>query len=186
MEALGTLFAGITGGGATAAAGTAATATTTSAASTGLLSSTNAGLLQGGLTALKVIGTIGAGISAAREAKQAANEADLQVGQEENAAKQRQTRIAREMARVLGQNDVSYAAAGIDLTQGIAQSQSTRIRQQAADDITIDQRDADFRKSMYRQRANAYRAKARSSIGGALIGALGDVGSYGLDLSERG
>ncbi len=169
------------GSGAAAAGTAAAGATTAAGASSGALTA-----LQGFGSALKILGTIGAGVAAANESRQLATEADLQAGQEQVEGQQRQNRIRRELARVLGQNDVTYAAAGIDLSGGIAQEQATTARQRATDEITIDQRDTEFRRALYRQRASGYRARGRSQIGGALIGALGTAADFGMNVAERG
>ncbi len=176
---------GLSAAGAGAGAATAATAATGATAAAGA-SSGALTALQGFGSALKILGTIGAGMAAANESKQLATEADLQAGQEQVEGQQRQNRIRRELARVLGQNDVTYAAAGIDLTGGIAQEQAGTARQRATDEITIDQRDTDFRRALYRQRASGYRQRARSQIGGALIGALGTAADFGMGVGERG
>ncbi|MBV2183792.1 MAG: hypothetical protein KUL88_04520 [Rhizobium sp.] len=178
---LGLSAAGAGAGAATTAATAATGATAAAGASSGALTA-----LQGFGSALKILGTIGAGMAAANESKQLATEADLQGGQEQVEGQQRQNRIRRELARVLGQNDVTYAAAGIDLSGGIAQEQATTARQRATDEITIDQRDTDFRRALYRQRASGYRQRARSQIGGALIGALGTAADFGMGVEERG
>lgn len=190
VAAIGKVLGGLgLSAGAAAGAGAGAAAAAATGAATGVASVASSGALTalqwlGGI--LKVLGTLGAGAAAAAESRQLAVEADLQAGQEEIEGKQRQNRISRELARVLGQNDVTYAAAGIDLSGGIAQSQAQTAKERAASEITIDQRDTDFRRAQYRQRASGYRQRAKSQTGGALISALGTAAEFGMELAERG
>lgn len=185
ISAIGSIFGG---GGMAAGATTAATtaAGTAVGGTHALLGAGALNALSGISTALSVLGTIGSGAAAAREANQMADQATLEAGQEQLAGEQRKTKMSRELARVLGNNDVTFAAAGIDLTQGIASDAATRAKQQAASEISIDQQDTDFRRSLYRMRAAGYRDKAKSARGGALLGALGQVAGFGLNLKEQG
>lgn len=182
IAAIGKVAAGLGLSSASAAAGTAATAAGgATAAGSGALTA-----LQGFSTALQVLGGIGAGAAAARASEQQADQADLESGQEQLAGVQRQTKMRRELARVLGQNEVAYSAAGIDLTQGVAADSAARAKQQAASEISIDQQDTDFRRSLYRMRAQGLRQRARSERGGALLGALVPVAQFGIGVAERG
>ncbi len=180
IAAIGKVAAGL-GLSSAGAAATGATAATTTAAGSGALTA-----LQGFSTALQVLGGLGAGAAAARATNQQADQADLESGQEQLAGVQRQNKMRRELARVLGQNEVAYSAAGIDLTQGVAADSAARAKQQAASEISIDQQDTDFRRSLYRMRAQGLRQRARSERGGALLGALVPVAQYGISVAERG
>lgn len=180
IAAIGKVAAGL-GLSSAGAAATGATAATTTAAGSGALTA-----LQGFSTALQVLGGLGAGAAAARATNQQADQADLEAGQEQLAGVQRQNKMRRELARVLGQNEVAYSAAGIDLTQGVAADSAARAKQQAASEISIDQQDTDFRRSLYRMRAQGLRQRARSERGGALLGALVPVAQYGISVAERG
>lgn len=180
IAAIGKVAAGL-GLSSAGAAATGATAATTTAAGSGALTA-----LQGFSTALKVLGGLGAGAAAARATNQQADQADLEAGQEQLAGTQRQNKMRRELARVLGQNEVAYSAAGIDLTQGVAADSAARAKQQAASEISIDQQDTDFRRSLYRMRAQGLRQRARSERGGALLGALVPVAQFGISVAERG
>lgn len=181
VTAIGKVLGGLGLGSAAGAAGTAGVGLAGTAASSGALTA-----LQGLGSVLKVLGTIGAGAAAANESRQLAVEADLQAGQEQLAGQQRQNRIRQELGRVLGQNDVTYAAAGIDLSGGIAQSQAQTAREKAQTEITIDQRDTEFRRAMYRQRAIGYRQRASAQSGGALLTALGTAADFGIKIAGQG
>lgn len=182
VAAIGKVFAGLgLSGAATGATAAAGAATGAATAGSGALAA-----LQGFSTVLKVLGTIGAGAAAARESNDLADQTMLQEGQEQLAGEQRKTKMSRELARVLGNNDVAYAAAGIDLTQGVAAENAASAKQRAADEISIDQQDTDFRRSLYRMRAQNLRSRAKSQRGGALLTAMGDVAGYGIGLAEMG
>lgn len=182
VAAIGKVFTGMGLSGAAGSVATGATGTaTTAAAGSGAL-----GALQGFSTVLKVLGGIGAASASARADNAAADQAELQAGQEQLAGEQRKTKMGRELARVLGNNQVAYAAAGIDLTQGAAADSAATAKQRAASEISVDQQDTDFRRAMYRMRASGLRDRARSTKGGALLGALGDVANYGISLKQAG
>lgn len=187
ISAIGSLFGG-TGlaAGAGATAGAAATGATAAAGTAATVGSGVLSALQGISTVLGVLGTIGAGAASARASNQQADQADLQAGQEQLAGQQRENKMRRELARVLGQNDVAYAAAGIDLTQGVAANNAATQKQQATDDINIDQQQTDFQRSLYKLRAQGLRAQASATRGGALLTSLGSLANYGVSLAERG
>lgn len=185
IAAVGKVFAGL---GLSGAAGTAGGVAGGALGAGGgaALGSGALGALQGFSTVLKVLGGIGAGAAAARESNDMADQTMLQEGQEQLAGEQRKTKMSRELARVLGNNDVAYAAAGIDLTQGVAVENAASAKQRAADEISIDQQDTEFRRSLYRMRAQNLRARGRSQKSGALLTAMGDVASYGIGLAKEG
>jgi hypothetical protein len=141
---------------------------------------------QGISTVIGVLGQIGAGQAQADQLNQQAGEADLQSGQEQLQGQQRQNRMRRELARVLGQNDVTYAAAGIDLSGGVAKDQAQTAKQQAASEISIDQQDVEFRRALYKQRALRLRQSANDAVGGSMLKALGTAADFGLSIARRG
>jgi hypothetical protein len=142
--------------------------------------------LQAFTTVLSALGTIGSGAAAAAQSREAADEADLQAGQDKVQSTQRQTQMKRTLMQVLGENDVAFASAGIDLNGGIAQASADTAKKRASEELTIDRRDEDFRQALFKLRASNLRSRAGSQMGGALIGALGQVANVGLDLSSRG
>lgn len=149
---------------------------------------TSAGL--GGLSTitsvLSAIGTLGAGFAAAGASRDMANQTDLQEGQEKVETTQRQTQMKRTLLQVLGENDVAFAAAGIDISGGIAQDARQTANKRASEEITIDRRDSDFRRALLKMRAQGYRNQAKSQIGGALLSAAGGMLNAGLGSAGRG
>lgn len=182
LAAIGGLFSG---GGAAAAAGTAA-AGAGGAAATGL-----GGLaaLKGGMalmSGISMLGKIGQGMEQAGIMRAQASEADLQGTQEMLAGQQRQNRIRREMASILGETKNKYAAAGVDLTGGIADSQARRTAQDAADQISIDRRDSEFVQAQYRARARNLRKQAGGASRAGLLSALETGANTAFDIARLG
>lgn len=149
-------------------------------------SSGGLGLAQTLTSVLSAIGTVGAGVAGAQASRDEADQADLQSGQEQVQDLQRQTKMKRTLLQVLGENDVAFASAGIDISGGIAQQSRQTASQRAVDELTIDRRDSDFRRALLKMRAQGLRRKASSQIGGALIGAATGVLNTGIDLAGRG
>ena len=165
--------AGASGGAGAAAAGTA-----------GAGGFSAASLFTAGLG---ILGQIGSGIAAKNQAENMAAQADLTAGQEHLQSTQRQTAMKRQLLQVLGENDVTFASAGIDISGGgIAQSAAADAKKRAAQEISIDRNDADFRRATYRLKAQGYRQQGRSALGGALLGALGTGIKTGLDIRAIG
>ncbi len=138
------------------------------------------------LSVLQAVGTVGAGLAAASASRDMADQTDLQAGQEKVAETQRQTQMKRTLLQVLGENDVTFAAAGIDISGGIAQQARQTASKRAADELTIDRRDSDFRRAMLKMRAQGYRRQASSQLGGSLLSAATGLISTGIDSSMRG
>lgn len=160
----------------------------TAAAGAGAAGGTAAGLSGGQIltSALSALGTIGAGMQAAATSREAAVQADLEAGQERVSSQQRTTEMKRRLLDVLGENDVTFAAAGIDISGGIAAGARQQAQQRATTEISIERRDSDFRRALHRMRASGYRRRASGEIGGALIGALGTGAEAYSDMSIRG
>lgn len=159
---------------------TAATATTAGGTAAGW---SGGQLLTSTLTALS---TIGAGMEAAATSREAAAQAQLESGQEQVQSQQRQTEMKRRLLEVLGENDVTFAAAGIDLSSGIAANARQQAQERAVSELSIERRDSDFRRALYQMRAAGYRRRASGQVGGALIGALGTGAQSYLDMRIRG
>lgn len=157
-KGLSTVASGLFGGGAAAGAAGGAS---------GLLSSLG--------TAVKILGTLGAANAAARSSRDQAAAATLEAGQERVDNANRQLQISRELARVLGENDAAFAAAGIDLGGGVAQDARSAAQKRAAETLTIERSDSEFRRALLRLRANGLRRQASSQSAAGLFSAI-DIG----------
>ncbi|TGS86728.1 hypothetical protein EN817_17655 [Mesorhizobium sp. M3A.F.Ca.ET.174.01.1.1] len=177
MQAAFAAIASIFGGGGAAATGAAATGGATAAGLSGA---------QTLVSVLSAIGTLGAGFASAQASKDQANAVELQAGQDKVQDTQRQTQMKRTLLQVLGDNDVTFASAGIDISGGIAQDARQTASKRAADELTIDRRDSDFRMALAKMRAQGYRRQASSTIGGALLGAAGGMLNSYIDGQVRG
>lgn len=138
------------------------------------------------VSALQAVGTVMGGLSAASASRDMADQTELQAGQEQVETTQRQTQMKRTLLNVLGENDVTFASAGIDITGGIAQQARQTATQRATDEITIDRRDSDFRRALLKMRTQGYRRQAGAQIGGALLSAAGGLLDTGIDSYSRG
>ena len=145
---------------------------------------TAAGLsgMSGLMTGLSILSTIGQGVSAYADGQAQAAQADIQRGQEMVAGQRRQAELSAQLAQVLGDNAVTFAAAGIDLNSGIAAATDARAKTRAQQEMTLDRQDSLFRQQMYRQQARAYKTKGAMGLGGALIGALQQGAQYKINL----
>lgn len=183
LAALGSLGVG---GGAAGLAGVGAAAAGTAAIGGAAAGSGALAALSGIATAISVIGTIGAGFSAASSARSQADATELEAGQQQLQDAQKATQMKRQLAAVLGQNDVTFANAGIDISQGIAANNRANQNKEASQQLSIDDEDATYRQNLLRQRAQAYRLSAGADIGGALLNALGTGVSGAYNIAKIG
>lgn len=175
LMAIPTLFAG--GGAAAGAAGAAAGAS-------GGLSALS--ILSAGASIAGILGTIGAGNAQANSYKDQAFQAKLEGENETAQGIQRQTGLKRELMRVIGENDVSFAAAGLDLGSGIAADARRSASERASQEISIDRSTADARRAMYIARASGFRRMAREAKSAALFGAIGQGAQAIAGFAGRG
>lgn len=184
--ALGKVFTGLVGGGGAAAAGAA-----TGGASIG---STALTVLSGVAATVKILSTLSAGRAGANATIQNANleagQLELQAGQEKVKSTQRQTQMSRELQRILGENEVAFANAGIDISAGAARTSARAAKKRAVSELSIDRRDADLQAALYRIRGQGVRTRAASSAsaqrGGALLSAVSTAADFGISLASRG
>lgn len=143
-------------------------------------------VLAGGATALSVMQQLHAGNLKAEEAEfksiEAKNEA---IGAQAEGAR-RAAAIKRNLLTVLGENDVAYAASGIDISYGEAAGSRARTRARADDELSVDRATTDARAAGFGARSLAYDRMARGYREGALLGALA-TGAQGLTrIARRG
>lgn len=173
-------------GGALGAGALAAGAGIAGGATAIALNSNVLNILSGVATAASVLGTLNSGVEDARQKNELAAEADLEEGQTQLQGLESQNQLRRELFKVLGENRTAVAAAGIDVGSGISESQDASATREATRSLSIERRDDDLRRAMLRARAQGYRRSAGSAIGGALVRAIGQGASYGIDLVNRG
>jgi hypothetical protein len=182
ISALGAIFKGGATAGATAGASAAggSVATAAGAGSTGL------SIAQGLSTVASIIGTIGAGSAKADSYALQAGSEKLEAQREETAHVRRTTDLKQELLRVLGKNDVSFAAAGIDISGGVAEDARSAAEKRASTEISIDRSDTDARIAARRAAAAGYRRLGKAARRGALLDAAGQAIDFGSSLKQRG
>jgi hypothetical protein len=153
------LISGLMGGGAAAGA-----------AGTGISASS---LLSGVATVGGMLAAIGAGNAQAESYKAQAFTSDMEAENEKAQSLQRTTAMKRELARILGENDVNYAAAGIDLSGGVAAEAGQSAEKRASQEISIDRSMADAKAAMLRAQAASYRRLASQAKTTGFLNALG-------------
>lgn len=164
--------------------GTAA-ASTAGTAATGI-GSTALTVLQGLSAGVGILGQLGAANAAARATEDQAIQADLEAGQEKVDATNQQTSMKRELMRILGENEVATANAGIDISAGIGQQANAAAKREANTNLSVSRNDQEFRSALYRLRANGLRRKADSQRQAGLLSAIGSGADFGISLFNRG
>lgn len=177
MEAAVAFVSSMFGGGA-ATAGAAAGATTAAAAAPAAAGFSLSSLLQGTATVFGVVNSINAGNADAEAANLAADDAAREVPLETLQGITRRTALKKEVMDSVGQQDVAYAASGVDLSFGTPmQARKDAFRQVdlgITSDIGTEQTRVGRlleREANYRKRAK--RAKAAGFADALTIGAKG-------------
>lgn len=172
-------FLGASGAPMNLAAGTAIDGVAAGAASGGFsLGSTALSVLQGAAGVGSMLTAIGTGQQTAASYRDQAAVADAEGTNEQIKGLQRQTEMKRQLAKVLGENDVAFAAAGVDIGAGIAAEGRQTAETRAASELTVDRSIVDARVAMQRARAAGYRRMASSAETSGWIGAA----TKGVDL----
>ncbi|WCA60334.1 hypothetical protein G6M16_007425 [Agrobacterium tumefaciens] len=178
MELAASFVTSIFGGGGAAAAGAATGAATTAAAAPAAAGFSLSSLLQGTATVLGMVQSINAGRADAEALTAAADDAAREVPLETLQGINRRTAIKQQMMDSIGQQDVAYAASGVDLSFGTpSQARKEAFRQTdlaVTSDVGTEQTRIgrlQEREAEYRKRAS--RAKRSALFDAALIGFKG-------------
>lgn len=175
MQFIPALFAGFKTAGATVAS-----------ALTGGSGFSASAIFSGLATVGGALATLGAAKQQANSYKQQAAETELEATASDTAAIQKQTAMKRELMRVLGENSVTAAAAGIDLGSGLAAQTEQDVKQRAATELSIDRSSQDARRAMFRARAAGLRSMAKSAKRTGAFQAFGSLAGGLADTAERG
>lgn len=132
---------------------------------------TAATVATGVATAISVLSSVAGTMSQVQATRDEAKLADLQGGQERVDSVARQTQMKRELLRIMGENDVSFAAGGTSTGQGIALDAARQATQRTQEQLSIDRRNAEFRRALYRARAHGLRRRANTELFTGLAGA---------------
>ncbi|MDP9560502.1 UNVERIFIED_ORG: hypothetical protein J2740_001691 [Rhizobium nepotum] len=181
MELATSFVTSIFGGGAsTAAAGAAGSgaATTAAAAAPAAAGFSLSSLLQGTATVLGMVQSINAGKADADAANAAADDAAREVPLETLQGINRRTMLKKEMMDSIGQQDVAYAASGVDLSFGTPlQARNDAFRQAdlgLTSDVGTEQtRIGRLQERQVEYRKRASRARQSGLFNAAVIGLKG-------------
>lgn len=181
IGALAKVFGGVAASGAASAG-----AATAGGLGSFLTGSSGLSILNGVATAAGVMSTLAAGKAEAAGYRTQAAQADFDAKQEQVDGVRRTTRLKQALLQALGENDVAYAASGIDLGTGVAANNRANAEKLAATEISIDRNTTDARSAMLRGRSAAYLKLASSAQSGALFKAIGLGADSGMRLLQRG
>lgn len=179
-----------------ATAETAATAAGVSAGETAassslsFLSSINAStvgsILQGGATALSVLGAVNSGNQQADALRLQANDADTNQKVETVQGLERRASIRAALLTSLGERDVATAAGGTDVSFGTPVQARTQAVQDSARALNLDETTTDFNRQRLAERAASLRAMANNAQSGGLIKGLSLAGLGATSQMRRG
>jgi hypothetical protein len=176
--AIGALFGG---GGTAAAAGTAAGATAGAAAGGISLAS----LLQGTATVFGMVSALNAGKADEEALNLAADDAEREKPLETLQGINRKAGIKQKMMEQVGEQDVAYAASGVDLSFGTPTAARQEAFRNADLELTSSVGTEQTRIARLDERASNYRKRAKRARTAAGIDALG-IGLKGASsIAER-
>lgn len=178
MELAASFVTSIFGGGGAAAAGAAAGTTAAAAAAPAAAGFSLSTLLQGTATVLGIVQSFNAGKADEAALNAAADDAKREVPLETLQGINRRTAIKQQMMESVGDQDVAYAASGVDLSFGTPlQARKEAFRQTdlgVTSDVGTEQTRVgrlQEREAEYRKRAS--RAKRTAMVDGVLTGLKG-------------
>jgi hypothetical protein len=186
MELMQTAWSSLTTGAATAAAPVAGAATT--AAPFSLFGGGGFGstLLQGTQSLMGAMSSIRAGDAKAKALEEQARQAEFEAGQEAIKGVERRVSLKQQLYKNLGEQSVSYASGGVDLSFGTPQQAQNAAIDDANRALTLDGGNEEIKRSGLKTRAAAYRSAASETQDGALFGAVSPLFNFALSLNRRG
>lgn len=142
-------------------------------------------ILSGGVTALSVLRTLQSGREKSLEANMAADQAADQAQDERAAGARRRLNLSEELYKTLGENDVTVAASGLDLSYGYGKELRATTMDRGARELSIDRATEEDRVRQLREREKNYRRMARGFRSGGTLSAALAGGEGALNLAGR-
>lgn len=165
------------GGAASAAAG---------ALGLGSAGSLATSILGGTATAFSALSSLRAADQQSAAYRSQAADAMLEATNEEIQGRRRELGLKAEAAGKLGDISAAYAAAGIDLSYGAAESARGRVETRADQELTIDRATTDMRKARLVSRAGSYLGMAREARASGVLQAAATAAGGGFRILNRG
>jgi hypothetical protein len=150
------------------------------------LGSLASGILGGTATAFSALSSLRAGQQQRDAYRQAATDAQLEATNEELQGQRREIGLKNELSSKLGSISSAYAAAGIDLSYGAAETARATAGTKADQELTMDRATTEMRKARLNQRAGSYLGMAREARASSILQAAGQAASGGLRIANRG
>ena len=175
---------GVGAGLASAGAGLTGLGTTLGAA--GGVGSLATGILGGTATAFSALSSLRAGQQQRDAYRQAATDAQLEATNEELLGQRREIGLKNELSSKLGSISSAYAAAGIDLSYGAAETASSTAGTKADQELSMDRATTEMRKARLNQRGGSYLGMAREARASSILQAAGQAAAGGLRIKNRG
>lgn len=144
------------------------------------------GILSGASSAVSILQTLRAGGQKSELADLQAMEAQTEGIGEQAAGAQRSARLKKELLRTLGENDVAFAASGVDLGYGAAADSRARSRDDAYGEIAIDRATTNARVAGFEARRISYERMSRRARSTSLLTAFGQGLEGVAKLARRG
>ena len=175
---------GVGAGLASAGAGLTGLGTTLGAA--GGVGSLATGILGGTATAFSALSSLRAGQQQRDAYRQQATDAQLEATNEELQGQRREIGLKNELSSKLGSISSAYAAAGIDLSYGAAETASSTAGTKADQELSMDRATTEMRKARLNQRGGSYLGMAREARASSILQAAGQAAAGGLRIKNRG
>lgn len=144
------------------------------------------GILGGTATAFSALSSLRAGQQQRGAYRQQATDAQLEATNEELQGQRREIGLKNELSSKLGSISSAYAAAGIDLSYGAAETARNTAGTKADEELTIDRATTEMRKARLNQRAGSYLGMAREARASSILQAAGQAVSGGFRILNRG
>jgi hypothetical protein len=143
-------------------------------------------ILGGTATAFSALAQLRAGREQADSLRRQAADATFEATQEEILGQRREVGLKDELTSSLGSISAAYAAAGIDLSYGAAETARGRAESKFDQEITLDRATTDMRKSRLYQRANSYLTMARQAKSSSVLQAAATAAGGAFRIANRG
>jgi hypothetical protein len=178
---------GVGAGLASAGSALGGLATSIGGAAGGLgVGSLASGILGGTATAFSALSSLRAGQQQRDAYRQQAVDAQLEATNEELQGQRREIGLKNELSSKLGSISSAYAAAGIDLSYGAAETARATAGTTADQELTIDRATTEMRKARLNQRAGSYLGMAREARASSILQAAGQAATGGFRILNRG
>lgn len=177
---------GLALGGTGAAGAASAVGITAAAAPAAISASTALTAISGVSTAFGVIAAIGDGQRKETELKAQAAEQEFLATEEFIRGQEEEAELKKQLALTLQRQRVSLASGGVDLSSPSAIELEKQVTADAERQLDISGNRALLANLARRRNARNLRIGARTQVGDAVLGQVGNIGKFATGVIERG